>query len=258
METFILYAMKYIKQIIFWILVMVLPAIAGDRLVDELFASYDEVETVSCEVRRTSRMKGDKIKSLSRVHYQKPDRIHVDSTAPIERRHVADGERLYYYVEGDAKGFSRPIEELDDEWLHSLRKVPGTAMNHLYEIGDAEEDKLPATDDYPIRRGYDVEKVYIVLSLGEQERLQMVEYYQSPDMEKRVLKSDYSNFKEVLPDVWIPCRHETDLKLPGIEKQETVQFLNLKVNEPIAQGLFNPSTYFEDVEFVDNFEEIYK
>jgi len=236
----------------------IIPACAADRLVDELLARYDKVKTVSCEVRRTSTTPKGKVRSLSRVHYKKPDRIHVDSTSPIKRRHISNGERLYYYVEGDPKGFSKPVDELDEEWLFSLRQVPGTAMKHLFKIDDAEEDELPATEEFPVRRGYRVGEVYVVLSLGPKEKLQQVEYFDSPEMEKRILRTEYRNFEEVLPGVEIPCYHATELKFQGIEKTEDVQFLNMQVNKPIAKGIFDPDVYFEDVEFVGSFDEIYK
>ena len=94
--------------------------------------------------------------------------------------------------------------------------------------------------------------------MGPKDRLRQVEYFDSPEMEKRILQTEYRNFKEVLPGVAIPRYHETELKFQGIEKKEDVQFLNIQVNESIAKGLFNPEIYFDDVKFVDNFEEIYK
>lgn len=232
------------------------PAMAG-RLVDELLESYVAIETVSCEVRRTSEIGGKKIRSLSRVHYQRPDRINVYSRVPIQRRHVADGERMYYYVEGDPKGFSRPIADLDKDWLFSLRQVPGTAMKHLLEIGDAEEDELAPADDYPIRRGYATGKPYIVLCCDGNGRLARVEYYQSADMKDRILKSEYKNFFEPIEDVWIARLHQSEFNMHGIAKTETVQFINMIVNQPIAKKLFDPSLYFKDVEFVEDFDKIY-
>jgi hypothetical protein len=80
---------------------------SAERLVDDLLAGYAKIETVSCEVRRTTEVDGSKTRALTRVQYARPDRINVHSRAPIKRRHVADGERLYYYVECDPKGFSR-------------------------------------------------------------------------------------------------------------------------------------------------------
>ena len=239
------------------LLAIATPAMAA-RLVDRLLQSYDAIETVSCEVRRTSEIDGNKIRSLSRVHYQHPDRINVYSRVPIERRHVADGKRMYYYVEGDPKGFSRPIADLDKDWLISLRQVPGTPMKHLLEIGDAEEDELPPASDYPIRRGYATEKPYIVLCCDGKGRLAKVEYYQSADMKDRILKSEYKNFFEPIEDVWIARLHQSEFNMHGIAKTETVQFINMIVNEPIAKKLFDPAPYFKDVEFVDEFEKIYQ
>lgn len=233
------------------------PALA-ERLVEELLEGYDAIETVSCEVRRTSRVDGNTLRTLSRVQYKRPDRIHVLSRSPIKRRHVADGERLYYHVAGDSKGFSRPIEQLDRQWLLSLRQVPGTAMNHLLEIGNAPEDELPPTENYPLRRGYRTDKPYIVLSLDEKGRLHRVEYYETPEMRTRVLDTTYSDFFEPEPGVWISRLHQGEFHMHGIEKRDTVQFINMIVNEPLAEKLFDPGLYFGDLEFVDEFDLIYK
>lgn len=228
------------------------------RLVDALLEAYEAIETVSCEVRRTSRSNGDKRRTLSRVQYKRPDRINVFSRSPIKRRHVADGDRLYYHVAGDPKGFSRPIEDLDREWLISLRQVPGTAMNHLLEIGNAPEDELPPTEAYPVRRGYRTDKPYIVLSLDEKGRLCRVEYFETPEMRTRVLGASFSGFFEPEPGAWISRLHEVEFNMHGIEKRDTVQFVNMVVNEPLAEKLFEPGLYFDDLEFVDDFEKIYK
>jgi hypothetical protein len=250
--------MNTTKRIFLYILILALPVVARARLVDELLASYDGIKSVSCEVRRTSWMSEKKMKSLSRVHYQKPDRIHVDSFAPIKRRHVADGKRLYYYVAGDPLGFSRPVNELDENWLISLRKVPATAMEHLLKIGAAKEDKLSAGTGYFARCGYKTDKPYIVLSLVATNKLQLVEYYETPKMENLLLRCEYKQFEEVLPGVWFSLHQETKLNFKGIESRETVQFLNVSVNKPIAKSLFNHEYYFRKVKFVDDFEEIYK
>ena len=251
--------MSDMKKMLLSILIFAAFSAAGaERLVDELLESYGKIETLSCEVRRTSITDSGRMRSLSRVHYQRPDRIHVHSSSPIERRHVADGERIYYYVDGDPKGFSSSIEDLGEDWLTSLRQVPGTAMDHLLKIGDAAEDELPATDEYPVRRGYRTEKPYIVLSLDEQGRLSRVEYFENADLRDSILVGVYSRFVECLPGVWIPTRHRITLDMQGFSRQDNVQFLNIIANEPLSQGLFNPDAYFSGVEFVDNFEDIYK
>jgi len=238
---------------------LLICATAGaERLVDELLADYDKVETVSCEVRRTTEIDGRKVRALSRVQYARPDRINVHSRAPIKRRHVADGERLYYYVEGDPKGFSRPIDQLDRDWLISLRQVPGSPMNHLLEIGKAQEDELPATTEFPVRRGYATDKPYIVLSLDADGRLAQVEYFETAALDKRVLICRYEDFSEPLPGVWIPKLHKSEFSMHGVSKDDSVQFVNMIFNETVAANIFNAELYFKGVEFVDDFEQIYK
>jgi len=233
-------------------------ATGGETWVQETLAGYQAIETASCEVRRLTVAPDRRVRTLSRVHWAKGDRIHVDSVVPLPRRHVADGERMYYYVEGDPKGFSRAIGELDAEWLHSLRRIPGTPMDHLVKLQEAEETVLPPTAEFPVRRGYAAGPHYVVLSADGENRLQRLEYFTSPAMEKRTSLLRLDRQEEVLPGVWIPLRHRLTAEFDGEEVTETVQILNVQVNEPLAATLFDKDLYFKDVEFVDNFEEIYR
>jgi hypothetical protein len=197
------------------------------------------------------------VRTLSRVFYQKPDCLHVDNVTPLKRRIIADGTNFHSYVEGDPKGFSRPVAKLDEDMLISLRKVPGTAMDHLLRLKQATETNLAGTAEFPVRTGYSTPKAFVALSLDTTGRLARIEFYADPDMRNKTAQCDYSLFQEVLPTVWIPCLHRTVLNLGGVESRETSRFLNLSVNKPVSQGLFNPRLFFKDVEFVASFEEMY-
>ena len=121
--------MKAIKLLfpILSIILLSTSAHAGKE-VDRLLAEYSNIETVSCQIRRTKEGAAGKIKFMSRVYYTNKNQIHAEGITPVKRRTIADGKRLYQYVEGDPKGFSRPIEELSEQMRISLQFVPGTAM----------------------------------------------------------------------------------------------------------------------------------
>ena len=128
----------------------------AQTLAERILAGYDSIRSVSCEIRKDSEAGARKMRMLSRVYYEKPDRLHVDQPAPIPRRIVADGKTFYSYIDGDPKGFSRAIEKLNEEMLINLRKVPGTAMEHLMKLKGIVETNLEATAEFPERNGYDV------------------------------------------------------------------------------------------------------
>ena len=203
-----------------WVCVIAVIAMLSHRasaqtLAERILASYDPVQSVSCEIRKDSEAGAGKMRMLSRVYYEKPDRLHVDQPAPIPRRIVADGKTFYSYIDGDPKGFSRPIEKLNEEMLINLRKVPGTAMDHLMKLKGIAETNLEATAEFPERKGYDAGKLFVVLSMDTTGRLARIEYFSSPAMKEKTLQCDYSDFQQVAGGAWIPCLHQGILKSRG-------------------------------------------
>lgn len=227
-------------------------------MVDRLIQSYKQLETVTCRVRRTTELPEGKVTHLSRVSWKRGDRIHVENFAPMNRRYVADGERMYYYIEGDPKGFSRPIEDLEESWKISLRKVPGSPMDHLVRLREADEEALEPTRDYPHRFGYQAGPLYAVVSLDARRRPRQIEFYKTADREERTGRHRYDDFEEVAPGVWIPMSHEGTVTNAGRETRESTRFDNYRANEPIPDRLFVAEPFFEGVEFADSFEDIYE
>ena len=231
---------------------------SAQTLAERILASYDPVKSLSCEIRKDGEAGGRTMRMLSRVYYEKPDRLHVDQPAPIPRRIVADGTTFYSYIEGDPKGFSRPIEKLNEEMLINLRKVPGTAMDHLMKLKGIAETNMEPTVEFAERKGYDTGKLFVVLSMDATGRLARIEFFSSPAMKETTLQCDYSDFQQVVGGAWIPCLHKAVLKIGGVESKETTRVDNLSVNQPIPPNLFVAAPFFKDVAFVDSFEEIYK
>ena len=97
--------------------VMGAGTLRAETVAEQLIAGYERVQSVSCEIRRDMETSARKMRWLSRVYFQRPDRLHVDNSAPLPRRIVADGTNFFSYAEGDRKGFSRPIAQLDTDML---------------------------------------------------------------------------------------------------------------------------------------------
>jgi hypothetical protein len=233
-------------------------AAGAATLAEKLIAQYDAVQSLQCQLRRDTESSATKIRKLSRIYYQRADKLHVDNVTPLKRRIVCDGVTFSSYIEGDPKGFSRPVGKLDEEMLIALRQVPGTAMDQLLRLRGLAETNLPAAEGFAVRRGYDRGKMFVVLALDASNRLARVEFFTTPAMQQRVARFDYSQFREVAPGVALPCLHRAVLTLGGAESHETVHVDNLVVNQPIPAHLFQPAPFFKDVEFADTFEEIYR
>lgn len=233
------------------------PVTRAETLAERLIASYDGVQAVQCEVRRDSSAGGRMGRRLSRVYFRRPDCLHVQTVSPLPRRIVADGTNLYSYIEGDPRGYAAPIAKLDEKWLLSLRQVPGTPMDHLLRLRGVPEEELPATAEFPVRRGYLKEPVYVILSLDASNRLARVEFFEGSALGARTGLFEYGNFQEPLPGAWFPCLQKATLYAFGEETVETTRINQLAVNGPIPDNLFNAAPFFPGIAFTDNFEDLY-
>ena len=232
-------------------------AARGETVRERVLKSYDAVQTLSCEIRRDTPLPdGQTLRMLSRVYFQRPDRLHVENFSPVKRRIVSDGAVFRSYTEGAPQGFSRPVAELDAEMLRNLRMVPGSAANLLEVLSGATEVPLEPTADFPVRAGYDNGKSFAVLSLDEQGRLARFELFGSAAMTDLSTRTDFSAFQEVLPGVWIACLQQAKITLQGMERTETTRVDNLAANGEIPAALFEPAAFFPKVAFVDAFEKI--
>jgi hypothetical protein len=191
---------------------------------------------------------------LSRVHYQRPDRIHVENVSPGRRRIIADGHTLFYHEDGSAKGFARAIADLDKDWLVRLRTVPGTPMEHLLWLTGLPEITLDPVPGCPLRRGYQAEKAYVVLSCDERGRLAAIEWFTTSERNRKTAECRYRDFQEVAPGCWIPRLHQSVLWLDDGRTEETRRVDNLVVNQPVAPALFNARAFFPAVAFEPEFK----
>ena len=234
------------------------PPSPAVTLVDRLCAAYRGLDTIYCDIRKTTEGRGRRVEMLSRVFYQRPGRIHVENVSPAQRRILVDGKQLYYHQADAPRGYSRPIGELNDMWLTAAHNIPATAMEHLLRLEGLPETALPATEDFPVRAAYDATNTTAVLSCDTRGRLVRVEFFASPQREDKRGQYDYGDFYEVTDACWIPRLHKAVLYLPdGKSMQETRRIDNLIVNEPVPESMFNPTVFFKDVVFTNDFKMTY-
>jgi hypothetical protein len=237
------------------------PANAKEKkatLAQQLCAGYEQIQSVSCEIRKIATSDTITVRMLSRVHYRKPGRIHVDSVAPIKKRIISDGKTLYYHQENAERGFSRPVAKLEEPILSTYRNIPATPMEHLLKLRDLPEADLPGDKDLPVRKGYQAPKVYVVLAADAEGKLVRVEFYASSEMKSKTALYEYSDFHKAGDNCWIPLLHKATMFLPdGKQATEIRHIDNLFVNKPVADNLFNPDLFFKDLEFVDDFSKTF-
>ncbi len=229
----------------------------GETVRERVLQSYDPIQTLSCEIRRDTPLpEGDTLRMLSRVYYQRPNRLHVERFSPMKRRIVCDGIVFRSYTEGMAKGFSQPVAELDAEMLRNLQMVPGSGADMLDLLEGTTEVMLEGTDEFPVRAGYDNGKSFAVLSLDEKGRLARFELFGTQSMTDRSTFTDFSAFQEVLPGTWIACLQKTQVIFGSVERLQTLRIDNAVANEEIPASLFVADAFFPGIEFVDSFEKM--
>ena len=229
----------------------------GETVRDRVLKPYEAVQSLSCEIRRDTPLPdGQTMRMLSRVYYQRPDRLHVENFSPVNRRIVCDGSVFRSYTEGAPKGFSRPVSELNEEMTRNLRMVPGSSANIIELLAGATEVPLDPTSEFPTRAGYDNGKSFAVLSLDPQGRLARYELYGSRAMTDLATRTDFSAFQEILPGVWIACLQQSKVTLAGLDRTETTRIDNLVANSDLPASLFQAEAFFKGVEFVDSFDKI--
>ncbi len=231
--------------------------VRSETLAERLLASYEAVQSVSCELRRETRSEGGNVlRILSRVHWRHDDRLHAETVSPLRRRVVADGETLFSYIEGDPMGFARPIERLDPDWLVSLRKIPGTPTEFLLRLQGVPETVLAPAPEFPVRRGYATPRLFVVLAVDTEGRVGRVETYRDAETGEPLSVHRFEQW-EAREGAWFSLRQETVTSMDGGRVRETVQILRLEVNPVLPAPLFQPQRFFRGVRFTDDFRRIY-
>ncbi len=231
-------------------------AAAETTLVDQLLAQYEQIESVTCDLRRDIMQDDQSMRWLSRIYFQRPDRLNVKNHAPLPRRIVSDGTTLFQHNRGQPRGFRQAVDELNEAMLLSLRRVPGTPMEHLVRLRGVPEIVLEGNEDHPIRRAYATANIYAVLHADEAGRLKRLELYDANDRSRLTGEIDFAAHVEVLPGVWIAMQQESRFLLSDLTVRETTRLSQYTVNTPIPADHFEPDHFFEDVEWVADFSKL--
>lgn len=229
-------------------------ATGADTLAQRLLTAYDDVQTLTVDARKDILSGEDRIRMLSRVWFERPDKLRVENSEPLKRLILSDGANFHMTVAGHERGLRQPVGSQDATQLAALRTVPGTAMENLWRLANLPEVELPPTPEWPLRRGYAAERHFVVLALDDAGRLSRIDFFDGPGMEQHRGEIVFDDFAEPLPGVWIPRLHRSRIRETDIELREIRRFSNLVVNHPIdperfdAGGLDDVKEWVEDME----------
>ncbi len=250
------------KNIVYGLVLMV-AAFAGGAaraedmtvtsLVERLLTENGKIQRVQCEIRRETEVGGTVVPTLSRVWFERPDRLHVETVTPNERRIVVDGKTIHKWIAGQTNGVLIPLAEAPAQELLQVRRVPATAEEYLLQIRGSPETTLPPEDGFPVRRAYtpSAPHPYTVLALDETGRLARLEFFDPSVRTNRLLQVNFGSWKEVKPGIWISCLQKTAGKTrTGTEMKETLRVSSLAVNEPINPEQFDRGRQAPGVQFL--------
>ncbi len=249
---------EYIKQELglFAAALVASVGLAGDLatapLVDRLLAENGKIRSIRCEIRRETEVGGTRLPTLSRVWFERPDRLRVETVTPDARRIVVDGQAIYKWIDGQAQGVRIPLAEAPESELIQVRRVPATADEHLMRLQGLPETVLPPEGLFSVRCGYAAlpPHPFTVLSLDATGRLARLEFFDTPACTNRLLVVSYAGWQEVKPGIWIPCLQKTQARArAGTDVSETVRVNGLVVNERIESGTFDAPNQAAGVQF---------
>ena len=228
-------------------------AAAETPLLERLLAENGRTHTLRCEIRRELEMEGVTLPTLSRIWFERPDRLRVETALPEPRRIVADGTAIYKWIDGQPQGVRIPLAEAPEPELLQLRKTPGTAEEYLLRLKGLPEEPLPPEPGFPVRRAYlpPAPHPYTVLALDETGRLARIEFFDAANRTNRLLLAEFAGWKEAKPGIWLAVLQKTAIRgRDGTVAHETLRVGSLAVNEPIEPEQFEAAKHSGGVRFL--------
>ncbi len=247
-----------VRRAVAAVALILLPAAGrAGPAVSNLVAAYERIASVRCDVRREATGPQGTVRRLSRVVWERPDRLLSENFSPVRRRVVSDGTNFFSHVEGDPFGFSRPVAELDEEMRRPLSVVPGSPMDLLLRWVDA-----PEREEFPPSNGW--RRVVVegqppgVILLDESGRPVRIEVLRPGGGESPLAAWTYDRWLRTTSGVWIATRHEAELHGGSEPLREVTLFENYRADVPVAATEFSEAIRaFRDVRFTNDWSAIY-
>lgn len=238
---------------------VVVFAVAGRAgpAVSNLVANYERVASVRCDVRREATGPQGTVRRLSRVVWERPERLLSENFSPVRRRVVSDGTNFFSHVEGDPFGFSRPVTELDEDMRRPLSVVPGSPMDLLLRWVEApEREETPPSNGW--RRVIVEGQPPGVVLLDEAGRPVRIEVLRPGGGTTPLAVWTYSRWVRTPSGVWMATRHDAELYGDMEPLREITLFENYRADTPVAATEFSEAIRaFRGVRFTNDWSAIY-
>ncbi len=224
--------------------------VSATNVLGAVHAQYAAVSNVSCTVRReVADGKGGKIEVLSRVVWARGDRMNVQVMKPSPRRIIIDGETVQIKGPGDDAPAIYQVTNQTPTQFANLRSVPGSPEELLAPLATLLASDRPPEPPFsrtivfrdPKLPGADVASLSFD-ALGRMARLDF--FVSSADGKPEQSSVFFRAPFEVLPDVWLFRRTETEVSVAGRKLRMVSRFDKFEVNGNLPAAIFNPKSFF--------------
>ena len=219
----------------------------------ELEAPYAGLKTLSCDVERVSKVPQGELRILSRVYHQAPGRLLVENFSPGRRKILCDGTTLHFHDASFKKGFRREVARLDPWWIAQISNLPCTPFEHTQRLRGIEPRVIKEAAGNRLL-GYAASNAWVEVRVGAKDLIQSIDLYSGPDHAVQFGRVEYTRYEEIA-GVPVITAMASWKQVEEVRVEETVTFRNIRVNEPLADRLFDAKAHFEGVEFVDEYRK---
>ncbi len=219
----------------------------------DLEAPYAGLKTLSCDVERVSKVPQGELRILSRVFHQAPGKLLVENFSPGRRKILCDGTTLHFHDASFKRGFRQEVAKLDDWWNGQIANLPCTPFEHTRRLRNI-EPRLLKEEGGERLFGYAASNAWVEVRVGAKDLIRSIDLYSGPDHAFQFGRVEYTRYDEI-SGVPVITAMTSWKQVEDLRVEETVTFRNIRVNEPLADRLFDARAHFEGVEFVDEYRK---
>ena len=229
-------------------------SVAATNVLDAVSARYDVVTNVACTVRRAvsanGRDGGGSAEAVSRIAWERGNRLNVQKLAPEKRRTVIDGQSVWTAAEGEGKPVTFAVSDQLPSQAANLRSVPASPEETLATLDPASAAEItPAAPPFARQVAFhyaDTNAItaVAVLSFDVDGFVCRLEAFTDETRSALVFTTDFLAPIEPIPGVRLFRKIETVSTIEGRTVRAVSSFSQLRVNETLPPSVFDPKAFF--------------
>ena len=228
-------------------------SVPATNALDAVSARYGTVTNVACTVRRavsaTGRDSGS-AEAVSRIAWERGNRLNVQKLAPEKRRTVIDGHTVWTAAEGEEKPVTFAVSDQLPSQAANLRSVPASPEESLTLLDPASATEItPAAPPFARQIAFhyadtNALTAVAVLSFDADGFVCRMEAFSDEARSALVFTTDFLAPFEPIPGVRLFRKIETVSTIEGRTIRAVSSFSQLRVNEALPPSIFDPKAFF--------------